>query len=176
MFTESNDNHSHDTRHKSLLYKLPTKTSTKWLCIYYYYRQHFIRSTLWLKKLFTMFYTYNSLSRTAVPGQPQPPWWRRAASTNQVTLKSLYLNMKTASIAHFNFRAKWHQQDHCVKCQWSPNPESPTGSQLYTHAQDTIRWPFKVWICYGFGVSKKSHKNNILYMHYHPTETLLYNI
>ena len=28
MFTESNDNHSHDTRHKSLLYQLPTKTST----------------------------------------------------------------------------------------------------------------------------------------------------
>ena len=25
MFTESNDNHSHDTRHKSLLYKLPTR-------------------------------------------------------------------------------------------------------------------------------------------------------
>ena len=40
MFTESNDNHSHDTRHKSLLYKLPTKTSTKWLCIYYYHHYH----------------------------------------------------------------------------------------------------------------------------------------
>ena len=41
MFTESNDNHSHDTRHKSLLYKLPTKTSTKWLCIYYYYYHNY---------------------------------------------------------------------------------------------------------------------------------------
>ena len=33
VFTESNDNHSHDTRHKSLLYQLPTKTSTGRLCI-----------------------------------------------------------------------------------------------------------------------------------------------
>ena len=32
MFTESNDNHSHDTRHKSLLYQLRTKTSTGRLC------------------------------------------------------------------------------------------------------------------------------------------------
>ena len=36
MFTESNDNHSHDTRHKSLLYQLPTKTSTGRLCIRHY--------------------------------------------------------------------------------------------------------------------------------------------
>ena len=28
MFTEGNDNHSHDTRHKSLLYQLPIKAST----------------------------------------------------------------------------------------------------------------------------------------------------
>ena len=36
MFTESNDNHSHDTRHKSLLYQLPTKTSTGRLCVRHY--------------------------------------------------------------------------------------------------------------------------------------------
>ena len=36
MFTESNDNHSHDTRHKSLLYQLPTKTGTGRLCIRHY--------------------------------------------------------------------------------------------------------------------------------------------
>ena len=36
MFTESNDNHSHDTRHKSLLYQLPTKTCTGRLCIRHY--------------------------------------------------------------------------------------------------------------------------------------------
>ena len=36
MFTESNDNHSRDTRHKSLLYQLPTKTSTGRLCIRHY--------------------------------------------------------------------------------------------------------------------------------------------
>ena len=36
MFTESNENHSHDTKHKSLLYQLPTKTSTGWLCIRHY--------------------------------------------------------------------------------------------------------------------------------------------
>ena len=36
MFTESNDNHSHVTRHKSLLYQLPTKTSTGRLCIRHY--------------------------------------------------------------------------------------------------------------------------------------------
>ena len=36
MFTESNDNHSHDTRHKSLLYQLPTKTCTGRLCIRLY--------------------------------------------------------------------------------------------------------------------------------------------
>ena len=33
MITESNDNHSHDTRHKSLLYQLPTKTSPGRLCV-----------------------------------------------------------------------------------------------------------------------------------------------
>ena len=32
-FTESNDNHSYDTRYKSLLYQLPTMTNTGWLCI-----------------------------------------------------------------------------------------------------------------------------------------------
>ena len=36
MFTQSNDNHSHDTRHKSLIYQLPTKTSTGRLCIRHY--------------------------------------------------------------------------------------------------------------------------------------------
>ena len=36
MFTESNDNHSHDTRPKSLLNQLPTKTSTGRLCIRHY--------------------------------------------------------------------------------------------------------------------------------------------
>ena len=36
MFTESNDNHSHDIRHKCLLYQLPTKTSTGRLCIRHY--------------------------------------------------------------------------------------------------------------------------------------------
>ena len=36
MFTESNDNHSHDARHKCLLYQLPTKTSTGRLCIRHY--------------------------------------------------------------------------------------------------------------------------------------------
>ena len=36
VFTESNDNHSHDTRHKSLLYLLPTKTSTGRLCVRHY--------------------------------------------------------------------------------------------------------------------------------------------
>ena len=33
VFTESNDNHLHDTRYKSLLYQLPTKTSTGRLCV-----------------------------------------------------------------------------------------------------------------------------------------------
>ena len=32
MFTESNDIHSHDTRHKPLLYQLPTKTSKYQCC------------------------------------------------------------------------------------------------------------------------------------------------
>ena len=36
IFTESNDNHSHDTRHKSLRYQLPTKTSTGRLCVRHY--------------------------------------------------------------------------------------------------------------------------------------------
>ena len=36
MFTESNDNHSRDTRPKSLLNQLPTKTSTGRLCIRHY--------------------------------------------------------------------------------------------------------------------------------------------
>ena len=36
MFTESNDNYSHDTRQKSLLYQLLTKTSTGRLCIRHY--------------------------------------------------------------------------------------------------------------------------------------------
>ena len=36
MVTESKDNHSHDTRHNSLLYQLPTKTSTGRLCIRHY--------------------------------------------------------------------------------------------------------------------------------------------
>ena len=36
MFTASNDNHSHDKRHKSVLYQLPTKTSTGRLCIIHY--------------------------------------------------------------------------------------------------------------------------------------------
>ena len=36
MFTESDDNLSHDTRHKSVLYKLPTKTSTGRLYIRHY--------------------------------------------------------------------------------------------------------------------------------------------
>ena len=40
MFTESNDNHSHDTRHKSLLYQLPTKTSTRRLCISTIYQNY----------------------------------------------------------------------------------------------------------------------------------------
>ena len=122
-----------------------------------------------------MFYTYNSLSRTAVPGHPQPPWWRRAASTNQVTLKS-YLNMKTASIAHFNFRAKWHQQDHCGEVSvkpksWVPH-RFPTIHRCSGHNQVTIQGVNMLWI-WSF---KKVTKNNILYMHYHPTETLLYNI
>ena len=41
MFTESNDSHSHDTRHKSLLYELPTKTSTGRLCIGTIYQNYF---------------------------------------------------------------------------------------------------------------------------------------
>ena len=36
MFTESNDNHSFDTRHKSLQYQLPTKTSAGRLCVRHY--------------------------------------------------------------------------------------------------------------------------------------------
>ena len=45
MFTESNDNHSHGTRHKSLLYQLPTKTSTGRLCI----RQYIVElSNTWM--------------------------------------------------------------------------------------------------------------------------------
>ena len=36
MFTESNANHSHDTRHKYVLYQLPTKTTTGRLCIGHY--------------------------------------------------------------------------------------------------------------------------------------------
>ena len=36
LFTESNDNHSHDTRHKSVLYQLPTKTSTERLYVRHY--------------------------------------------------------------------------------------------------------------------------------------------
>ena len=35
MFTESNDNHSHDTRHLFYI-KLPTKMSTGWLCVRHY--------------------------------------------------------------------------------------------------------------------------------------------
>ena len=56
-----------------------------------------------------------------VPGHPQPPWWRRAASTNQGTLKSC-LNMKTVRIAHFNVRAKWHQQDHSGEASVKTKP------------------------------------------------------
>ena len=36
MFTESNDNQSHNTIHKSLLYQLPTMTSTGRLCVRHY--------------------------------------------------------------------------------------------------------------------------------------------
>ena len=36
IFTESNDNHSHDTRHKSLRYQLTTRTSTGRLCVRHY--------------------------------------------------------------------------------------------------------------------------------------------
>ena len=45
MFTESNDNHSHHTRHKSLLYQLPTKTSTGRLCIRHYIPELFFQNT-----------------------------------------------------------------------------------------------------------------------------------
>ena len=44
MFTESNNNHSHDIRYKSLLYKLPTKTSTRWLCIRHYISELLIKT------------------------------------------------------------------------------------------------------------------------------------
>ena len=92
-----------------------------------------------------------------VPGHPQPQWWRRAASTNQRTLKSC-LNMKTASIAHFNVRAKWHQQDHSgeasVKTKSWVLHRFPAIHSCPGHNQgDQV----KVWLGYGFGVSKKSH-------------------
>ena len=92
-----------------------------------------------------------------VPGHPLPPWWRRAASTNQGTLKSC-LNMKTASIAHFNVRAKWHQQDHSgeasVKTKSWVLHRFPAIHSCPGHNQgDQVN----VWLGYGFGVSKKSH-------------------
>ena len=45
MFTKSDDNHSHDTRHKSLLYQLPTKTSTGRLCVRHYLPEILIKNT-----------------------------------------------------------------------------------------------------------------------------------
>ena len=47
-----------------------------------------------------------------------------AASTNLGTLKS-WLNMKTASIVHFNFRAKWHQQNLCGEASVKPKSWVP---------------------------------------------------
>ena len=47
-----------------------------------------------------------------------------AASTNLGTLKSC-LNMKTASIEHFNFRAKWHQQNLCGEASVKPKSWVP---------------------------------------------------
>ena len=44
MFTESKDNHSHDTRHKFLLYQLPTKMSTGWLCVRHYIPEILIKT------------------------------------------------------------------------------------------------------------------------------------
>ena len=44
MFTVSNDNHSHHTRHKSLLYQLPTKTSTGQLCVRHYIPEIFTKT------------------------------------------------------------------------------------------------------------------------------------
>ena len=35
------------------------------------------------------------------------------------------LNLKTASIAHFNFRAKWHQQNHCGEASVKPKSWVP---------------------------------------------------
>ena len=66
-----------------------------------------------------------------VPGHLQPPWRR---SQHKSRNPKSCLNMKTASIAHFNFRAKWHQQDNSGEAS-----VNPIDSQLYTHTQDTTR-------------------------------------
>ena len=72
-----------------------------------------------------------------------------ALITNQVTLKS-YLNMKTASIAHFNFRAKWHQHDHCGEVSvkpksWVPH-RFPTIHTCSGNNQVTIQGVNMLWI------------------------------
>ena len=56
IFTESNDNHSHDARHKSLLYQLPTKTSTGRLCICSY-------KTLYTRTTYQNTWMYNWKAR-----------------------------------------------------------------------------------------------------------------
>ena len=117
-----------------------------------------------------------------VPGHPQPPWWRRAASTNQGTMKSC-LNMKTASIAHFNFRAEWHQQDHSgeasVKTKSWVLHRFPAIHTCPGHNQgDQSRCDYVMDLEF----QKSDKKNKIfpyfLYMHSNPIKTcyIIFNI
>ena len=67
------------------------------------------------------------------------------------------LNLKTASIAHFNFRAKWHQQNHCGEASvkpksWVPH-RFPTIHTCPGHKQGIIQGVTMLWI-WRF---KKSH-------------------
>ena len=73
-----------------------------------------------------------------VPGHRQPPWWHRAAGTNQWTLSHVWIWRQ--SVLHISISGpNGTKRIIVVRRQWSPNPESPIGSQLYTHAQDTSR-------------------------------------
>ena len=49
-----------------------------------------------------------------------------------------------------------------LRHQWRPNPESSIGSQLYTHALDTVRVITQGVTMLWIGVSKNSHENKIL--------------
>ena len=81
--------------------------------------------------------------------------------------------MKIASIAHFNFRAEWHLFNRTIVR--SVSESQILSSQLYTHAQDTIRVTIQGMNMLWIWSKKKAHKNNILYVHYHPIENL-YNL